>query len=237
MGDERLKNLARHSWLHPSYIQLRVLNAEIERFAGLARGRLLDVGCGRKPYERLIRPYVDAYIGLDMPSSLYGNPHTDVLGSALALPFASASVQTVLAVEVLEHLPDTALAIAELHRVLAQGGALFLTAPLNEPLHEAPHDYFRFTRYGLEFILGRGGFAVQGIRPRGGRWAGVGYRISRGLAGVFGLPGADFTSSLAALALPVLLVCALVQIVFAAIDAVIPDETDTLGYIVIAEKA
>jgi hypothetical protein len=43
-----------------------------------------------------------------------------------------------------------------------------LSGPFYWPLHEEPHDYFRFTRYGLERLLREAGFPEPEIRPDGG---------------------------------------------------------------------
>ena len=77
----------------------------------------------------------------------------DVVGDAHALPFNDASFKLVLCTEVLEHLVNPPQAIAEMYRVLTLGGTLILTTRFVYPLHDAPHDYFRFTRFGLEKLL------------------------------------------------------------------------------------
>ena len=78
---------------------------------------------------------------------------TYVVGDAAALPFATGTFDFVLMIEVLQHLPDPARALAEARRVLAPGGVLVLTARQAWRTHGAPNDYFRFTRYGLEQLL------------------------------------------------------------------------------------
>jgi SAM-dependent methyltransferase len=77
----------------------------------------------------------------------------DVVADAHALPFPDASFELVLCTEVLEHLVNPPQAIAEMYRVLTPGGTLILTTRFVYPLHDAPHDYFRFTRFGLEKLL------------------------------------------------------------------------------------
>src|SRR5262249_32402332 len=69
------------------------------------------------------------------------------------LPFADATFERVLCVEVLEHLHDPALAVAEMRRVLAPGGLLLLTTRFAYPLHDEPHDYFRYTVHGLRHLF------------------------------------------------------------------------------------
>jgi SAM-dependent methyltransferase len=67
--------------------------------------------------------------------------------------FADGSFDAVFLLEVLEHVREPALAIGELRRVLAEGGALVLSTPFVFEIHEAPHDYYRFTEHGLRHLL------------------------------------------------------------------------------------
>jgi len=59
----------------------------------------------------------------------------------------------VLCLNVLEHVFDTKTAVGNLHRALAPGGRLVVAVPFAFPLHDEPHDYYRFTRYALEKML------------------------------------------------------------------------------------
>ena len=60
-----------------------------------------------------------------------------------------------LCTEVLEHLPEPQKAVDEFFRVLKPGGTLLLTTRFLFPIHDAPHDYFRYTKYGLRHLLRR----------------------------------------------------------------------------------
>jgi SAM-dependent methyltransferase len=79
----------------------------------------------------------------------------DLLTDAHALALADASFDVVLCTEVLEHLREPQRAIDEMHRVLKPGGSLLLTTRFLFPIHDAPHDYYRFTKYGLQHLLRR----------------------------------------------------------------------------------
>lgn len=140
--------------------------------AKYARGRLLDVGCGGRPYEELFLPRVTRYIGLDTPASV--TSRIDVGGLASELPIAGASMDTVLCTEVIEHVPDPAAAVREMARVLRPGGHLILTTPQMWALHEEPYDYYRYTKYSLAHLCRAAGLEVLEIRPHGGPWAIVG---------------------------------------------------------------
>src|SRR5262249_18078329 len=127
-------------------------------------------GCGLRPFQSILAGQVTRYIGLDWPAE-DGQAQADVLGDALRLPFGRAVVDTVLATEVMEHLPDSGAFLQEVGRVLRAGGRLILTVPFMEPIHEEPRDYFRFTPYGLRALLDRHGFDVERILPKGGFWS------------------------------------------------------------------
>jgi SAM-dependent methyltransferase len=82
------------------------------------------------------------------------NEHAHVLADAYRLPFDDGAFDVVLCAEVLEHMHTPALALAEMSRVLKAGGRLLLTTPFAYPIHYAPTDYYRFTRFGLSHLLG-----------------------------------------------------------------------------------
>jgi len=118
-----------------------------------ARGRLLDVGCGEKPYAPLFRDLVDEHVGVDHPESIHPLSAVDVLATAYDIPLEDASFDTVLMTEVLEHLEEPARAIAEARRLLRPGGNLILSTPFMWPLHEEPRDFFRYSPHGLRHLL------------------------------------------------------------------------------------
>jgi len=53
-------------------------------------------------------------------------------------------------------------------RILKPGGRLFLYAPLVFPEHQAPHDFFRYTSYGLRHLCGKAGLEVVSVVPSNG---------------------------------------------------------------------
>lgn len=130
-------------------------------------GDVLDVGCGEMPFRGLLGARA-RYTGIDVPAaSEFGMAqHADVLAfDGAALPFPDARFDHVLCTEVLEHASEPAALVAEMLRVLKPGGTLVLTVPFAARVHHAPHDYHRFTRYGLAQLLA--GFADTRIEERG----------------------------------------------------------------------
>jgi SAM-dependent methyltransferase len=143
-----------------------------------ARGALLDVGSGLQPYRELFQPYITSYTALDRPSAQYYHALTTCYGDALELPFHDGSFDTVLAFEVLEHLPDSQRFFSEVARVLAPGGCLLLTTPHIWGLHDEPYDFYRFTPHGLRALCERHGLRPLVLEPVAGYWVTAGARFS-----------------------------------------------------------
>ena len=158
----------------------RIMRQAMGEVTALATGRLLDAGCGAKPYTGIFAGHVQRHIGLEKGRRRYGR--ADVWGDVLALPFRDCTFDTALCNQVLEHVPEPRMAMDELARVLRPGGYLIVTAPHIWGLHEVPHDYFRFTPYGLRHLAERAGLAVCKTHALAGFWVTAGARFCYYLA-------------------------------------------------------
>lgn len=151
----------------PCYSPGSYWNYFAQDYAGL---RVLDIGssagsyAARGEFARAAQRLRDAgmYVSLDLNSSA----RPSVLGDAHMLPFPDASFDVVLAHNVIEHLHDPAAGVAEMRRVLRSSGTVLFTIPFMYPVHEAPHDYTRFTRFGLARLFRE--FSAVEIHARGG---------------------------------------------------------------------
>jgi SAM-dependent methyltransferase len=129
---------------------VRWLDEEARRaHADLGRYRVLDVGCGGKPYEPLFAPYADAYVGVDPVE----NPRAELRGPVEALPVEDGGFDLVLCNQVLEHCDDPAQAVRELRRVTAPGGRVLASTHGVMAYHPSPTDYWRWTHAGLEKLF------------------------------------------------------------------------------------
>lgn len=174
----------KHHFSAAAYSQLQV---SLPMALTHLRGRVLDVGCGDMPFRAELEPRVMAYDGLDpFPRSTRVRYVADAQDMSV---IADGAYDSVLCLEVLEHVPDPFQAMAEIGRILAPGGTLVLSVPHLSRLHDLPHDYFRYTRHGVERLLARGGLEPLEIRARGGLFSFLSHQFSTIALGlIWGIP-------------------------------------------------
>ena len=237
-------------------LQYSYIDTQLKAAASRARGRLLDVGCGDKPYEHFFTPYVDSYIGVEheatfaQTNAAAGARQPDVFYDGTRLPFDDGSFDTVLSMQVLEHTPQPQALLDEMARVLAPGGLMIINAPFSFRLHEEPYDFFRYTPHGLRSMLAESGLTLEETWSQGDVWSVVGHKINSYLAfrlvGIQGLAsqlgkmkhetGAHARRSrlwLLPLVAPTMLA---VSGAARVLDSIAPDGTEALSYLVFARR-
>lgn len=140
----------------------------------LQNGRFLDIGCGNKPY-RTCFTNATLYIGVDVT---HVNNAADAVATTDHLPFSPTTFDCAISTQVLEHVERPAALLAEARRVLKPGGHLLLSAPMYWHHHEEPFDFYRYTRYGLRYLVESAGFEVMQIVQQGGAWRVVGQSLA-----------------------------------------------------------
>jgi SAM-dependent methyltransferase len=133
------------------------------RLRVFARGRLVDIGCGAKPYAAMASPTIMDHVGVDTAESPHGTARVDVIATAYDTGLPDASFDTLLCTDVLEHLEEPQRAINEAFRLLRPGGYAIYTVPLFWHLHEEPRDFYRYTRHGLIHLFRTAGFEVTEV--------------------------------------------------------------------------
>jgi len=154
-------------FLNPFYFIRRPLFVNIKALAPQLSGRLLDFGCGRKPYENLFN--VVEYIGIDMENTghQHKNSKIDVYYDGRNIPFANDSFDAVFCSEVFEHVFNLDEIVVEIRRVLKTNGRMLITVPFSWNEHEIPYDFARYTSFAITHILEKNGFEVMEFRKSG----------------------------------------------------------------------
>lgn len=154
----------RLGWLvNPFYFARQGLREGLGEFFPQLSGRVLDVGCGSKPYRELIP--AREYTGLEIDTPLArASFAADAYYDGRHFPFPDARFDAVLCSQVFEHVFTPADFLREIHRVLQPGGRLLLTVPFVWDEHEQPHDFARYSSFGLRAQLEQAGFRVEAQR-------------------------------------------------------------------------
>jgi len=145
---------------YPAYLtRNRLLNA-IASHSHKLKGVMLDFGCGSKPYKTLFN--VERYIGIDFENP--GHPHIneqiDVFYDGKKIPFDSEHFDSVFSSEVFEHVFNLDEILKEINRVMKPGALMLITCPFTICEHEVPHDFARYSSYGIRYLLEKNGFEI-----------------------------------------------------------------------------
>jgi SAM-dependent methyltransferase len=145
---------------YPAFLTRNRLLKSIAGHASALEGRLMDFGCGSKPYRSLFN--VQEYIGIDFENP--GHPHIneqiDVFYDGKSIPFGNETFDAVFSSEVFEHVFNLDDVLKEINRVVRVGGKMLVTCPFSICEHEVPNDFARYSSYGLRSLLERNGFEV-----------------------------------------------------------------------------
>ncbi len=140
------------------------------------RGKCIDIGCGDMPFRTLIEKHVSQYDSLDIEAR--AQAITYIADIQNMKPIEDNTYDSGVCLEVLEHIPDPFRAVAEIHRILKKGAKLICSVPHLSRLHEEPHDYYRFTIYGLRHLFEYAGFRIVSIEASGGIFSFLGHQLS-----------------------------------------------------------
>jgi SAM-dependent methyltransferase len=163
-------------FINPFFFIRKALFQHIKMLSPHLSGKLLDFGCGRKPYENLFT--VSEYIGIDMEKT--GHEHAsskvDIFYNGKEIPFPDESFDSIFCSEVLEHVFNLNEILPELRRVLKKGGKMLITVPFCWNEHEVPFDFGRYTSFGIQYILKENGFEID-IYKKSGDFARVNFQL------------------------------------------------------------
>ena len=194
-----------------------------------AGARVLDAGAGECRYAHEFTHCRYLAVDLAVGDSDWDYSSLDTVADLARLPFRNGSFGAAINIVVLEHVRDPGAVLAELNRVLAPGAPLLLAAPQEWGVHQAPHDYFRYTRPGLQWLLREAGFTGAVIEAGGGFFTLLGRRL---LDSILYFQGGWRWL----LFLPAAAVCGLLGILLPVFDFLDPNRNTTLGYVCTARK-
>lgn len=145
--------------INPYYFPRKSLADGIRKLSANIKGNVLDVGCGTKPYREFFN--CSKYTGLEIDSKRgFKNCSADVFYDGKNFPSEDSIFDAVIINQVFEHIFEPENFLSEITRVLKPKGKLLLTVPFLWDEHEQPHDYARYSSFGLKSILERHGFKI-----------------------------------------------------------------------------
>jgi SAM-dependent methyltransferase len=222
----------------PRWLSRHVLHFEAaieDAVAGFAAAlppaaRVLDAGAGEARHARYFTR--QRYCGVDLavgdPAWNYTRLHA--VADLTRLPFPAACFDAAINIVTLEHVREPESVLREIARTLAPAAPLLAIVPHEWEVHQAPRDYFRYTRHGMQYLLERAGMVEIEIRPVGGYFRLLARRLLNGLQFFSG--GLRWLGFIPA---AVLLVPPALAIPF--LDFLDRDRNFTLGYICTAKKS
>ncbi len=159
------------------------IEASVERFAHSLppKQRVLDAGAGESRHAAYFGRQRYIAVDLAVGDAAWNYRRLDVIADLSALPFRSGCFDACINIVTLEHVTAPLRVLEEIARTLAPGGRLLLIAPQDWEVHQAPHDYFRYTRHGLAYLLAKAGFKECAIEPVGGYFRLMSRRLLNGL--------------------------------------------------------
>lgn len=229
----RLENIEKITKLDANYLIYKsfhkILHDAIQEYS---KGKLLDIGCGNKPYKSWTDGKITEYIGCDIIQSSANK--VDVLCEANNIPLENNTFETVLSTQTIEHLEDFQGMINEAFRVLKADGNFILSGPFYWHLHEEPYDFYRFTKHGFKHIVEKAGFEVVNILENGGAWATLGLMINHTFS--FHNATNNKVAKVIKYIFRKLKLHILVNKVFGYLDANDYNTINTINYVIVAKK-
>ncbi len=140
----------------------------LEKYSDFFRGNLYDLGCADAPYKEYFLQYADSYTGVDWTKTQHNSKADIVSDLNKKIELEDGVADSIVSLSVMEHLYQPQVFLNEANRILKSGGVMVLQVPWQWWVHEAPHDYFRYTEYGLKYLFETAQFKNVTVEPVSG---------------------------------------------------------------------
>ncbi|MFN7992064.1 MAG: methyltransferase domain-containing protein [Bryobacteraceae bacterium] len=191
---------------------------------------VLDAGAGECQYARYFGRQRYFAVDLGVGDTTWDYGRIDTVADLTSLPFGCGTFEAAVHIVTLEHVREPGCVVREIARTLAPHAPLLLIAPQEWEVHQAPHDFYRYTRYGLRYLLERAGMVDIQIVPVGGYFRLMARRLMNGLQ--FFAGGARWLAFI-----PAMLFLVPPALLMPLLDFLDRDRNFTLGYICTARKS
>jgi len=160
-----------------------LIEQETRRFAAaLPKGaRVLDAGAGEGRHRQYFSSQRYLATDLGVGDNTWNYSGLDCVADLHQLPFKPAVFDAAISIVTLEHVADPAAVLAEMSRTARPSAPLLLVVPQDWEVHQHPHDYWRFTRFGLKMLLENNGWDIERMEPGGGYFRLLSRRLMNGL--------------------------------------------------------
>jgi SAM-dependent methyltransferase len=125
---------------------------EIQPYIGELKGLVFNAGSGHRPLK-IDLPTISTDFDEKAPVTFLSDLHY--------IPLQDECVDSVITIAVLEHTRYPWVVIKEIARILKPGGTIVFCVPFIQPEHATPHDFYRYTVYGVEALLTYAGFEIK----------------------------------------------------------------------------
>ena len=229
---------ARYGRFLPSFLRRRlmivesVIDSSVRSLADqIPNGtRVLDAGAGEAQYANHFSHCRYTAVDLAIGDYEWDYSGLDVIADLTSLPFPDGSFEFALNIVVLEHVPQPARALREMARVLQPGGRLLIVVPQQWEVHQGPNDFYRYTRYGVEWLLEQAGFSKPNVQPIGGYFTLLARRLLNSMN--------FFQQGLRWLVFPfVAAMSGFLALLLPGLDFLDREKNFTLAYVCVAEKS
>jgi len=159
-----------HQWRLLSFVKNQAAKIDNKAY-------VLDIGAGELKYKKYFNHCKYVSNDLCVGDNQWFYDEIDIKSSVYDIPVEDESFDFILCIQVLEHLEFPDLAFKKFNKILKKNGKLLLTAPLGFGEHQIPHDYFRYTKYGLKSLGERNNFKLTYIELHGGIFVNLEYML------------------------------------------------------------